>query len=167
MGGGVCFPHTLPAWEGLLRPSSPHLPRPSSRSAPLQRFSLPDLPSLLPQEDSQCLVSFQRVFPPTNRELISRRTSSPFLASPSPPQPWGLPSLQGSPPSTSPAPFQDAHLEGWSLLSSPLLSHPLRLSSALLGSHLQPLLSSPALSSHPPSPGAWLFETPALAAPPV
>lgn len=51
-GRGTCFPHILPAWEGLFRPSSPHLTFLSSLSAPLQRFLLPDLPSPLPPQEN-------------------------------------------------------------------------------------------------------------------
>lgn len=48
-GGGICFPHILPAWEGCST-----LPFLSALSALLWRFLLHDLPSPLPsQENSQ------------------------------------------------------------------------------------------------------------------
>lgn len=78
------------------------------------------------------------LLPPGNSSL--ERTSSPFLTSLSP--------LQRSSPSISLAPFQDAHLPAWSLLSSQELSLPplpcrdTPSGSPLpsWGSHLQPLL---------------------------
>lgn len=79
---------------------------------------------LLPQEDYQFLVSFQRGLPPTAREFISRTNllSLPRQSLTSPD--LGLPSLQRSFPLISLALFQDAHLPGWSLLSSRELSLP-------------------------------------------
>lgn len=138
---GICFPHILHAWERLFCPFSPHLPLPSSHSAPLQGFLLSDFHSLfLPQEDSQFLVSFHRGLPPTTREFISGTTllSLPHQSLTSPevlPFDFSCPILGCTAPRMVPP-----VLSGTVPPSSPLLRHSLGLSSALLGSHLQPLL---------------------------
>lgn len=181
-GGGICFPHILPAWEGLFRPSSPHLPLLSSLSALLWKCLLRDLhPLFLHKRTLQLRSLSGKSYPLTNRELISRTTSISFPhPSLSLPQLWVLllsrdPLLQPllshfgmliswdcplraslpvppvpsrtllslgsllSPADTllgPSSPFWNSHLPVPPAPSSPaLLGH----SSALLGSHLQPL----------------------------
>ena len=145
-GWGICFPHSLHAWEGLFCPSSPHLPLHTFLSSPhtllLSRdFYFLTSPPFFFHERTLNFWSPSReayLLPPGNSSL--ERTSSPFLTSLSP--------LQRSSPSISLAPFQDAHLPAWSLLSSQELSLPplpcrdTPSGSPLpsWGSHLQPLL---------------------------
>lgn len=139
-GWGICFPHSLHAWEGLFCPSSPHLPLLSLHSAPLQGFRLSDFPSLLlPREDSQFLVSFQRGLPPTTREFVSG-TNLLSLPHQSLTSPEVLPFNFSCPISgcTSPGMVPPV-LSGTVPPSSPLPRH----SGSPLpswGSHLQPLL---------------------------
>lgn len=163
--------HLLPThpacWEGLSHPSSP-----------LQGSSLPDAPAapLLPQEDAPLLVSFQRI------SALTSRNSSPCLAKASQSPALGLPSLQGSPHFNLSGPISGCSAPRRSLLSPrgpsapgprwPFLLSPAghrpRQGSPRPGRALTSSLSSgPGALLSLSSRGAWLFETPALAAPPV
>lgn len=124
---------THPAFLGrdvppfLCTPSSPLL---SSHSALLRRLFLCDLPSSLLHKRTLKFGLFpdSLTLSPTGNSS-PERTTSPFLTSLSLLQLWVLLlSLQGSSPSTSPVPFQDAHLLGLSLqgLSLPVPSVPSR-----------------------------------------
>lgn len=119
--------------------------------------------------------------PPSSGSFFSLRIlpfnlSSPALSTSHPSGPFQ--ELSSSPQGPS-CPCQDSHLPGpffslqnlilGFLLASAGTFISLRFSSAFpgLSPPASPLQRSPLLSQSPSSPGAWLFETPAPAAPPV
>lgn len=168
--------HLLPThpacWEGLSHPSSPLLTLLLSRDL---HFLMPLLPRFFRKRTLH--------FWSPSRESQLSPAGTPLPASPKPLslQLWGFLLSRDPPTSTSPAPFQDALLPDGpsSLLGDPQLLVPAGLSSSPQLGTGPPRLSSArraltsSLSSGPgallslSSRGAWLFETPALAAPPV
>lgn len=158
-GGGICFPHILPAWEGLFHPSSPHLPLLSSLSALLWKFLLRDLhPLFLHKRTLQLRSLSGKSYPLTNRELISRTMSISFPhPSLSLPQLWVL--LLSRDPLLQPLLSHFGMLISWDCPFRASLPVPLVPSRTLLslGSLLSPadtLLgpSSPFWNSHLPVP---------------